>query len=172
MEHISRGQLLDILLSFERSAYQANEEGRIFAFLREHGISYEEEDEFPYDRRKVKILIAGASMIDVRAITRLLKEYGIDPERVDTVLEYDELQKYRWSALQYSQKYSDVIVGPMGHSSVGAGDYSSVITRMESEDGWPNVVRATANQEIKITKNSLKEALIKTLFYKKIVQRA
>ena len=172
MERLSRGQLQDILIAFEKDAYAANNGGTIFSFLKKHGIPFEEEDEFPYDRQRVRILIAGASMVDMREITKVLKQLGIDPNRVDVVLDYDELQKYRWRALQYSDKYSDVIVGPMGHSAVDKGDYSSIINRMEQEDGWPNVVRATANQEIKISKNSIREALIKTLFYQKVIQRS
>lgn len=167
MERLSRGQLQDILMAFEREAVAANNGGTIFSFLKEHGIPFDVEDEFPYDRQRVRMLIAGSSMVDMREITKVLKQLGIDPGRVDTILDYDELQKYKWRALQYSDKYSDIIVGPMGHSAVDKGGYSSIIARMEQEDGWPNVVRATANQEIKISKNSLREALVKTLFYQK-----
>ncbi len=172
MERLSRGQLQDILIEFEREAHLANNEGTIFSFLKEHGISFEERDEFPYDRERVKILIAGASMVDVNEITKTLKQLGINRSRVDTVLDYEELQKYKWRTLQYSDKYSDVIVGPMGHSAVDKGEFSSIIARMENEDGWPNVIRATANQELKITKNSLREALVETQFYQKLVQKA
>ena len=172
MERLSRGQLQDILMLFEKEAYAANNEGTIFSFLKEHGIPFEEEDEFPYDRQRVRLLIAGASMVDMKEIKKVLKQLGIDRSRVDIVLDYDELQKYHWRALQYSNRYSDIIVGPMGHSAVDKGDYASMIVRMEHEDGWPNIIRATANQEIKISKNSLKEALIKTLFYQKVAHQA
>lgn len=169
MERLSRGQLQDVLMAFERDAYAANNDGTIFLFLKNHGIPFEEEDEFPYDRQRVRILIAGASMVDVREIIKILKQLGIDPNRVDTVLNYEELQKYHWRTLQYSNKYSDIIVGPMGHSAVDKGDYSSIIARMEREDGWPNVVRTTANREIKMSKSSLRDALTRTMFYRKVV---
>lgn len=171
MDRLSRGQLSDILLAFERQAYEANAKGTIFDFLKAHGIAFEEEDEFPYDRSRVRILIAGESLVEMREIIKVLKQTGIDPSRVDTVLEYDSLQKYKWGSLQYSNKYSDVIVGPMGHSALGKGNYSSIISRMESEDGWPNIIRATASGELKITKNSLREALQRTLFLQKVARQ-
>ena len=172
MERLSRGQLQNILMDFEREAYQANARGTIFAFLKSHGIPFEEEDEFPYDKSRVRILVAGQSSIDTREVVKTLKQLGVDPDRVDLILDYDDIQKYKWTALQYSDKYCDVIVGPMGHSAVGKGDYSSIIARMEQEDGWPNVIRAIANGELKISKNSLREALEKTLFVKKVLGAA
>ncbi len=110
MERLSRGQLQDILMDFEREAYQANADGTVFAFLKKHGIPFEEEDEFPYDKSRVRILIAGQSSIDTREVVKTLKQSGIDPDRVEMVLEYDDLQKYKWTALQYSDKYCDVIL--------------------------------------------------------------
>ena len=38
---------------------------------------------------------------------------------------------------------------------------------MESEEGWPNVIRAEANLSLKFSKNSLEEAILKTEFKQK-----
>ncbi len=160
-------QLQDILIDFERQMREANRLGTIFDFLKEHNIAYDEFDECPYDKKRARLLIAGQASIPPSVVKGILSSMGIDTSRVDMVLEYDGLQKFKWSSLQYSFKYSDVIFGSMGHSSEGKGDYSSIIARMEQEDGWPNVIRATANSELKITKQSLKDAITKSEFYKK-----
>lgn len=166
-QRINGNQLQDILLEFEHSAKEANARGEIFDFFKQHNIPYDEYDECSYDKSRVRLLIAGQTSIPVHKVQTILKSLNIDKNRVDLVLEYDALQKYKWNTIQYSEKYSDIIFASMGHSSIGKGDYSSIITRMESEDGWPNVIRAEANSSLKLTRNSLIEALKKSEFYKK-----
>ncbi len=164
-QRVNAKQLADILDEFGRLMRDANVEGRIFDFLDEHQIPYDSYDECSYDKRTVRLLIVGQSDIGKDEVIKLLKQYNIDTKRVEMVLEYDKLQKYKWNSIQYSDKYSDIIVGPMGHKSIGSDDYSSVIARMEKEEGWPNVIRAEANSRLKFSKKSLEDALLKSEFY-------
>lgn len=166
-QRLNHTQLSDILMEFERLARQANVEGRIFDFFKEHKVDYDSYEECSYDKSRVRLLIAGQSDIGKNEVIKLLKRYNININRVDMILDYDDLKTYKWNSIQYSDKYSDIIIGPMGHKSVGNDGYSSVIARMETEEGWPNVIRAEANLSLKFSKNSLEEAILKTEFKQK-----
>ena len=166
-QRLNSKQIGDIVIEFERLMNKANAEGKIIKFLQDHRIDYESYDECSYDKTKVRLLIAGQTGIGKNELIKLLKQYNIDINRVDMVLDYDELKTYKWNSIQYSDKYSDIIVGPMGHKSVGSDSYSSVIARMEDEEGWPNIIRAEANSSLKFSKMSLEEALSKSIFYTK-----
>lgn len=60
--------------------------------------------------------------------------------------------------MQYSPKYSAVLVGAMPHSVKDKGDFSSMITAMEKQEGYPLVIRMGSN-ELKITKSNFEQAL-------------
>ena len=46
----------------------------------------------------------------------------------------------------------------MPHKTSGTGDFSSAITRMEQDEGFPPVIRLGSN-DLKISKSSFKAAL-------------
>lgn len=50
------------------------------------------------------------------------------------------------------------MVGPMPHSTESKGDYSSVISAIENEEGYPPVIRMGKNT-LKITKSDFREKL-------------
>ena len=54
------------------------------------------------------------------------------------------------------------MVGPMPHSGSGKGNYSSIISALESEEGYPPVVRLGSNG-LKITKSDFKMKLEEAL---------
>lgn len=105
-----------------------------------------------------KILVIGEPACKVKDIRGIFKSFGL-VDRLEYYLDYDSIQGYNFNRLRNNSKYSLIIVGPMPHSTQGAGDYSSVIARMEDSDEFPSVVRATANGRLKITKSNLKQIL-------------
>ena len=162
---LSQGQISDIFIELEKQAREANAKGNIFEFLKAHNIEFDEIEECNYNKTTVRLLIAGQSDVKKEHIFGILKRLGIDKNRVDMILDYDEMKRFKWNDIQYSSKYSDVVFGACPHSVTGKGDYSSVIARMESEEGWPNPIRASANESLKFSQNSLINALQQTEFY-------
>lgn len=104
-----------------------------------------------------KILIIGESSIKEREIMSSLKSIGISKDRVELRLGYDAVKRFDIGQLQYNPEYRLILVGPMPHKTVGTGDYSSPLSRMEREAGFPKVVRMCSNEELKITKSNLKQ---------------
>ncbi len=104
------------------------------------------------------ILLLGHSKLKDEFIYKTFTEIGISKNRVELHTEYKP-DRVNIDSLKYSTQYSLILLGPMPHSMPGKGDFSSVIVRLETEDGFPPVKRITVNGELKITKSSLKSAL-------------
>lgn len=102
-----------------------------------------------------KILVIGESAISAGELRSVAKKQGIDSDRFEFVLDYDDAKKYYYAKLQYNSNYRVVIFGPMPHSSNGKGDYSSTFARMQNErDVYPRVIQALNGNSPKITKSS------------------
>ncbi|GKX30957.1 hypothetical protein SH1V18_34370 [Vallitalea longa] len=110
-----------------------------------------------------KILIFGDSMVKDKDILGCVKSLGISKERIEMHLGYTEAKKFNFKNLKYAPNYRLVMFGPVPHSGKGKSEYSSIITQVENEEGFPKVVRLTDGHSLKITKSSLKNALNKEL---------
>ena len=106
-----------------------------------------------------KILIIGQANIRDNEIYGCLKEYGLDKERVELHLGYDKAMNYSFKKLQYKSSYRLILIGPVPHSGVAKGDKSSIITQIETTDGYPKVIRLSDGNGLKITKTSIKKAI-------------
>ena len=123
--------------------------------LLQHDYSYK-----PY--RTGKIFIVGQSDVRKNQLLGVIKELGFDKNRFEFCLEYDEVKRFNFSKLFYKPENTLVLVGPMPHKTVGSGDYSSAIAAIEQKEGSPNVIRC-GNNSLKITKQSIRDALQKAL---------
>lgn len=109
-----------------------------------------------------KIIVLGESMIDDAVIYSAFKEFGIAKQRVELHTKYN-LGGFNIQTLKYSINYALILLGPVPHSLEGKGDNSSIITTIERENGYTRSIRLTANNELKITKTSIKNAISKAL---------
>lgn len=109
------------------------------------------------------IYILGDLSIKKEKIYGIFKELSIDPRRVKIVNGYNELKRYNFNKFQYDNSVRLIFVGPMPHSTKDKGSYSSVIAKMETEEGFPRIVRLGSDGELKITKANLKTALTKEI---------
>ena len=104
------------------------------------------------------IVILGESSIDANDVMKTITKFGISKDRVELHLGYKP-NGFNLDALKYSINYSLVLVGPMPHSMEGKVEYTSIISRMEKEAGFPPVKRLIAGNELKITKTSIRNAI-------------
>lgn len=106
-----------------------------------------------------KILVLGGTDVSPNVLLGIAKKLNIDPNRFEFCLGYDEAKRFDNTRLKGSNKYAVIIVGPMPHKTVGTYGYSSAITAMERDGGYPPVLRA-GNNELKLTKTSFRECLL------------
>lgn len=154
--------LKDVLVErAEEILCHMNSEGTIDRFLKIAGLSslFEEEaKETDNQDPSGYIVVIGASMISANAIKGICKTMGISPERLKLHLDYEKAQKLNYRSMYCNSRYALILFGPIGHSARDKGDYSSIITAIEGENGYPPVIRLGTN-ELKVTKTGFKKAL-------------
>ncbi len=105
-----------------------------------------------------KIVVIGQSDVKAEVLLAIGKKLGIDKNRFEFYLEYEDAKKFNFKKMQWQPSYSVVLVGPMPHSGVSKGDAGSIISAIETEEGYPPVIRLGRNS-LKITKTDFKEKL-------------
>lgn len=150
LEEEIKENLLEILCRLNR------EEGKLEELLTLLGI---EEEETVYETsRSGKIIVIGDSKVPERVLLAVARDLGLSKARFEFELDYTAAEKYDFKKTQWKRKYSAILFGPVPHSGKAKGDWGSVISGMEKEEGFPTIVRLGTN-ELKITRNSFQTAL-------------
>lgn len=118
-------------------------------------VSHEWDDSLPNG----KIIVLGESAIKEREIIASITGQGISKDRIELHLGYEEFKNYNFNRLQYNSTYRLILVGPLPHSTKDKEDCSSIIAKMEQDDGYTRVVRLVSNEQLKMTKTNVKEAI-------------
>ena len=142
-------------------------EEELLRVLKKYQVELPEKESYSYiDLNTSRILIVGQLNLRKKDVNGICKNLFIDPERLDYI-DYEEATNFNYEKLEYSNRYSDVIFGATPHKGSGIGDNSSIITMLENnQERYPKVIRAMESNGLKLTKTSLKEALMKTRIYK------
>lgn len=152
---------------FQKEMKIANVENKLKEFLTSFGMEDllpEEEPAKFYDTfMDGKILIIGGSEIKENKILGCLKSLGINKDRIECYLDYSKATNKDFTTYQYNPNYRLVLFGPLPHSMKGKGIDSSIMTHMENKDGYPKVIRLFSNNQLKITKSNVKEAIRKEI---------
>ena len=120
--------------------------------------------------KNAKVLIFGDSRTNVDELIKGAKELGLDPKLLEFRLDYKKNKHFDFRVLKNNQTYSDVMLGPNAHKSMGIGNNTSAIEMFnEHPELYPNKVDIqTESGQLKITKSSFMNALMKTQMYKDI----
>lgn len=106
-----------------------------------------------------KILIIGETSLNEQQVKGFCKSKGISGDRIEFLCGYDRLKNRGVGKYQYNDDYSLIIVGPIPHSMRGMGEYSSIVAKMEQEDGYPPVARADNGHGLKLTLSMVKHII-------------
>lgn len=105
-----------------------------------------------------KIAVIGQSEVRQNRLLGIGKDLGFDEKQFEFCLEYNDIGKYNFSKLK-NDKYSFIFVGPMPHKLEDVNGYSSMIERLRSEEGFPEVIELRNQNGFKITKTNFRQAL-------------
>ena len=108
------------------------------------------------------IIVIGQSEVEKEKLAAVAKSIGFDKSRFEFYLGYEDAKTFNFKKTQYNDAYSAILVGPVPHSGIAKGDYSSIITALKREDGYPPVESIGTNG-LKITKTSFKMTLERLL---------
>ena len=119
-----------------------------------------------YDFNNAKILVVGNFMISKDVMISIAKKYRIKENRLEFELDYDRLHNYNFGHLRNNMSYSDILVGPLPHKVKGIENYSSFLVMAEANpEEFPKIIRLEVSNELKITKQSFLDGLLKTRLY-------
>lgn len=111
-----------------------------------------------------RILVIGATGVDSNKLIGIAKSLGVMKDQIDFMLDYEKNKRFDIDSLKFSSPYSGIMIGPIAHKVIGLGDYSSMIQKVQKEEGFPPSVEIrTEAGELKLTKSSFKKALEKIL---------
>lgn len=112
----------------------------------------------------IKILLIGASQIDNKEIFGIAKKEGISKNNLFLETDYNKIKNFNFDNLRFNSTYDGILIGPIPHKVSGVGDHSSIISKLEKEEGFPPFqVVYTNSGELKITKTSFRDALKKLI---------
>lgn len=136
-----------------------NRSGQLEEFLKMLGMDHLLKNESEYNVFNTgTIVVIGQSDVKKNVLLSIAKELNLDRRRFKMYLEYEDAKTFDFRKMQWQPSYSLVMVGPMPHSGISKGNWGNMITAMESEDGYPPVVRLGSNG-LKITKSDFRAKL-------------
>jgi hypothetical protein len=134
-------------------------------FLEKYGISIENEEPQILVTKRMKILVLGGLAGKVKDYQVAAKRKGINPENIEFI-DYQDAKNLNAERLRYSFEYSDIIYGPTPHKVKGMGDISSLLSLIEEHPNqYPKLIKAYANNKLKITISGFADYLKKTRYY-------
>ena len=158
LKEIFKNNLMEILTELNRF-------GKMEDFLNLIGKSelLGEKEETYKPGKNGLIIVLGETQIKENVMKGILNNFGICKDRLRCYLGYNEAKTFEYKKIKYQPKYSMVIVGAMGHKAKSIGNYSSAISMMEQEEGYPKIYRLCDKNGLKITKTKFKKAIMSAL---------
>lgn len=137
--------------------------------LEKYGVELEEKQYFASVTRRSKILVLGQLSGRSKDYQLSAKKLGINKDNIE-FMDYNDAKHFNAEKLQWSNTYSDIICGPIPHKIEGMGDASSLITKIEQNpESYPKLIKAVANDKLKITISGFKNYIMKTRFFDEVV---
>lgn len=161
--------LQKIIDKISKEIFHASEDSEIDIIMSKYGVTLED-SAMPINKNNSTILVLGAlngRKSDYQMTARKLNIPEINIEFVD---DYSKMHSFNAEQLRYSDKYSDIIIGPTPHSMKNKGNFSSIIAMIENNPKeYPKLLKAVANNSLKITNSNFKELLQQTRYYQEVI---
>lgn len=107
-----------------------------------------------------KILVLGATALDVHVMNGIAKLYGFHKDDFEYETDYEKIVNFA-GRIHNGERYAAIIFGACPHKVSRMGDWSSVIEKFHQCEEAPVVIDARNHSgELKVTKGSFKMALL------------
>jgi len=134
-----------------------------------YGVTIEENESSIVITNRMKILVLGELAGKLKDYQIAAKRKGIDPTNIEFI-DYRQAKHLNAGRLKYSSEYSDIIIGPMPHKIEGMGDATSLLALIEKKPNeYPKLIKAEANNKLKITISGFSDYLLRTRFYETVI---
>ena len=90
----------------------------------------------------------------------IAKDFELGRNNLEIKNDYDKLKGFNIEDIRYISPYSGILIGPVHHKVEGLGNYSSIVQKLQKEEGFPPTIELrTESGELKITKTTFKAGL-------------
>lgn len=156
---ILEDKLKDVLQNnFSEILSRINYSGQLMELLSILGLENLLPSQMVMSNKQGKIIVIGQSEVKESKLLAVAKELGLDKRRFEFCLDYDKAKNFSYTKMQYSSNYCLVMIGAVPHRVKNKGCFSSIISKMEQQEGYPPIVRM-GNNELKITKSGFERTL-------------
>jgi hypothetical protein len=172
MKRFEQKDLAEIQIKLDRIISRLNNYGELYEFLLRIPEFSEIVSIYPsINLTRSKILVLGASAVNVDDLRTRAKKIGIDEKRLVFEVDYNKIVNFPFSKLQYSEEFSDILLGPMPHKNKGTEDYGSAIENMkQNQDKFPKVILLhNESGNLKISATAFDYAIKQTRVYLDLV---
>lgn len=139
---------------------KANRMGELDSLLSSWGLEEFCEVETYKTSPKGKILVIGDTKLHADVLLGIGKSLGLNENRFELCLDYKEAKTFNYKKLKYNPyNYSVVLFGAVPHSSTGKNCSGSVVSEMQTQEGYPKTIQLMAGSHMKITKSNFKATL-------------
>lgn len=168
--------LQKIIDKISKEIFHTTEDSEIDAIMNKYGVTLEE-SAMPINKNTSTILVLGALKGRKSDYQMTARKLNIPENNIEFVDDYSKMHSFNAEQLRYSDRYSDIIVGPTPHSIKNKGDFiknkgdfSSIIAMIENNPKeYPKLLKAIANNSLKITTSNFKELLQQTRYYQEAI---
>lgn len=163
-----------LLRKMDEMISEAVDSHKLKQLLKNFGINLEENTTHFAISSNMKILVLGDVSGKKNDYYKRAKKLGISEDNLE-FHGYDESANVSPEQLRFSNKYSDIIIGPIPHQSKEIGTYGSLTNflRKHQESGeYPHCQEVRSNRksnDLKFSITSFENALRNTRFYIEII---
>jgi hypothetical protein len=110
--------------------------------------------------RKPRILVLAGSVLRDSDIIRAAAQCGVEKDQLELHTDYIKNKRFQLDTLRYNSRFDGILIGPEAHKVADVGDSTSVLDKLEHEDGYPPCVAIrTKSGTLRVTATGLKDAL-------------
>ena len=158
--------LQKILSKIQKEFRFCNTDEEIDCLMKKYDVSMDEPCVMPVSKTRSVVLVIGALAGKKSDYQRIAKKLGISDKNIEFVDDYSKMHGFSTAKLRYSEKYSDMILGPVPHRMELLEGESSLFAAVNSNpEIYPKLGLATANSALKITLNNFRDLLMKTRYF-------
>ena len=158
--------LQKIIFKIQKEFQSCRTDRDIDTIMEKYGDFLEESNAMPVSKSKSVILVIGALAGKKSEYQLAAKKLGIPEKNIEFINDYSKLGNFNTAKLRYSEKYSDIILGPNPHKMERIDGKSSLLQAIkENPDMYPKLNVAVSNEALKISLSNFKELIKKTRYY-------
>lgn len=112
---------------------------------------------------KRQIIVIGDSNITKNVLLGIAKSFGLAERQIDFYLEYQRIKQEGVRKYRYNDRIAGILVGPCPHKAANVYDCNSLLEQLREEGFPPFEEIRTERGELKITRSSYRQALLRLL---------